>query len=121
VALRPRLSLGWLLSRRPTPGPLPLERELGQGGVATIQLARDIKHDRLVALKVLHPELATSLGPEHCCSFAVVSPGMSGQTTGGKRAPMLGKWPFPNKLSGKVAPAGGLWIRRVLVRVQEGQ
>ena len=34
---------------------------------------------------------------------------------------MLGKWPFPNKLSGKVAPAGGLWIRRVLVRAQEGQ
>jgi hypothetical protein len=34
---------------------------------------------------------------------------------------MLGKWPNPNKLSGKVAPAGGLWIRRVLVRAQEGQ
>jgi hypothetical protein len=34
---------------------------------------------------------------------------------------MLGKWPIPNKLSGKVAPAGGLWIRRVLVRAQEGQ
>jgi hypothetical protein len=34
---------------------------------------------------------------------------------------MLGKWPIPNKLPGKVAPAGGLWIRRVLVRAQEGQ
>jgi hypothetical protein len=34
---------------------------------------------------------------------------------------MLGKRPNPNKLSGKVAPAGGLWIRRVLVRAQEGQ
>jgi hypothetical protein len=34
---------------------------------------------------------------------------------------MLGKWPIPNKLSGKVAPARGLWIRRVLVRAQEGQ
>src|SRR5829696_6708659 len=54
-------------------------------------------------------------------SIAVVSPGTSGQTTAGKRVPMLGKWPFPNKLSGKVAPAGGLWIRRVLVRAQEGQ
>jgi hypothetical protein len=54
-------------------------------------------------------------------SFAVVSPGMSGQTMAGRRAPMLGKWPNPNKLSGKVAPAGGLWIRRVLVRAQEGQ
>jgi hypothetical protein len=39
----------------------------------------------------------------------------------GKRAPMLGKWPIPNKLSGKDALAGGLWIRRVLVRAQEGQ
>jgi hypothetical protein len=34
---------------------------------------------------------------------------------------MLGKWPIPNKLPGKVAPAEGLWIRRVLVRAQEGQ
>ena len=41
-----------------------LERELGKGGMATVFLARDVKHDRPVALKVLHPELATSLGPE---------------------------------------------------------
>jgi hypothetical protein len=34
---------------------------------------------------------------------------------------MLGKWPIPNKLSGKVAPAAGLWIRGVLVRAQEGR
>jgi hypothetical protein len=34
---------------------------------------------------------------------------------------MLGKWPIPNKLSEKSAWAGGLWIRRVLVRAQEGQ
>src|SRR5918994_4634115 len=54
-------------------------------------------------------------------SFAGVSPGKSGQTTAGERAPMLGKWPNPNKLSEKSAWAGGLWIRRVLVRAQEGQ
>jgi hypothetical protein len=34
---------------------------------------------------------------------------------------MLGKWPIPNKLSKMPAQAGGLWIRRVLVRAQEGQ
>ena len=41
-----------------------LERELGRGGMATVFLAHDLKHDRPVALKVLHPELAATLGPE---------------------------------------------------------
>ena len=41
-----------------------LERELGHGGMATVYLAHDLKHDRQVALKVLLPELATSLGPD---------------------------------------------------------
>ena len=41
-----------------------IERELGRGGMATVYLARDLKHDRPVALKVLHPELAAGLGPE---------------------------------------------------------
>jgi len=41
-----------------------LDRELGRGGMATVFLAQDAKHGRPVALKVLHPELAASLGPE---------------------------------------------------------
>jgi serine/threonine-protein kinase len=41
-----------------------IERELGQGGMATIYLAEDLKHKRKVALKVLKPELAAVLGAE---------------------------------------------------------
>ena len=41
-----------------------LERELGRGGMATVYLAQDAKHRRRVALKVLHPDLASALGPE---------------------------------------------------------
>jgi serine/threonine-protein kinase len=40
------------------------ERELGRGGMATVYLVQDLRHDRPVALKVLHPELAATLGPE---------------------------------------------------------
>jgi serine/threonine-protein kinase len=39
-------------------------REVGAGGMATVYLARDVKHDRQVALKVLRPELAAALGSE---------------------------------------------------------
>ena len=41
-----------------------VDRELGQGGMATVYLAHDLKHHRQVALKVLRPELAAALGPE---------------------------------------------------------
>src|SRR5687767_4501876 len=41
-----------------------IERELGQGGMATVYLAEDLKHKRKVALKVLKPELAAVLGAE---------------------------------------------------------
>jgi serine/threonine-protein kinase len=41
-----------------------IERELGAGGMATVYLAADLKHDRKVAMKVLKPELAAVLGAE---------------------------------------------------------
>ena len=39
-------------------------RELGRGGMSTVFLARDLKHDRDVALKVLRPDLASAVGSE---------------------------------------------------------
>jgi Tol biopolymer transport system component/tRNA A-37 threonylcarbamoyl transferase component Bud32 len=41
-----------------------IEREIGAGGMATVFLAHDVKHDRRVALKVLHPDLAATIGVE---------------------------------------------------------
>ncbi|MEJ2340450.1 MAG: protein kinase, partial [Gemmatimonadales bacterium] len=41
-----------------------IERELGAGGMATVYLAEDLKHDRQVAIKVLRPELAAVLGAD---------------------------------------------------------
>jgi len=41
-----------------------IERELGQGGMATVYLAQDLRHDRRVAIKVLRPELAAVIGAE---------------------------------------------------------
>ncbi len=41
-----------------------LERQLGQGGMATVYLARDLKHDRPVALKVLREDIAALMGSE---------------------------------------------------------
>ena len=42
----------------------PIERPLGSGGMATVYLARDLRHNRQVAVKVLHPALAAGLGPD---------------------------------------------------------
>jgi Tol biopolymer transport system component len=41
-----------------------IERELGAGGMASVYLAHDLRHDRQVAIKVLHPDLAAALGAE---------------------------------------------------------
>src|SRR6188472_4660235 len=41
-----------------------IERELGAGGMATVYLAQDLRHDRKVAIKVLRPELAAVIGAQ---------------------------------------------------------
>ena len=57
-------------------GRYAIERELGQGGMASVYLARDLRHERQVALKVLRPELAGtgSTRPRPiCCGPGVLS------------------------------------------------
>jgi tRNA A-37 threonylcarbamoyl transferase component Bud32/TolB-like protein len=56
-------------SSAPRPGEIitgryALERQIGEGGMATVFLAKDLRHERRVALKVLRPELAGTIGPE---------------------------------------------------------
>jgi eukaryotic-like serine/threonine-protein kinase len=46
------------------PGRFRIERELGRGGMATVYLAQDLRQERLVALKLIHPEVTATLGPE---------------------------------------------------------
>ncbi len=75
-----------------------VERELGQGGMATVYLAEDLKHHRKVALKVLRPELAALVGAERFTREIRLSAGLthpniltvldSGETPDGDRAPL---------------------------------
>src|SRR5690606_32910453 len=41
-----------------------IQRELGRGGMASVFLGHDVRHDRHVAIKVLHPEIAAAVGTE---------------------------------------------------------
>jgi serine/threonine protein kinase/tetratricopeptide (TPR) repeat protein len=54
-----------------------IERELGRGGMATVYLARDLKHHRAVAVKVLRPELAGAIGPERFLREIEIAAGLS--------------------------------------------
>jgi len=51
-----------------------IDREIGSGGMATVYLAEDLTHHRKVAVKVLGPELAASLGVESCTRARPGSP-----------------------------------------------
>ena len=57
-------------------GPDSIERELGEGGMATVYLAEAIKHERKVALKVLKPELAAVIGGERFVTEIRTTPGV---------------------------------------------
>jgi serine/threonine protein kinase/Flp pilus assembly protein TadD len=59
MTAEPRVQLEAALAGR-----YAIERELGRGGMATVYLAKDVRHDRPVALKVLHSDLAAALGAE---------------------------------------------------------
>ncbi len=58
-------------------GHYTIERELGRGGMSVVFLARDLRHDRPVAVKVLRPELAAALGSERFLREIKVAAGLA--------------------------------------------
>ncbi len=58
-------------------GRYAVERELGQGGMATVFLAQDLKHKRQVAIKVLAPEIARNIGPERFVREIEIAAGLT--------------------------------------------
>ena len=76
-----------------------IERELGEGGMATVYLAKDLKHNRKVAIKVLKPELAAVVGAERFLAEI--------ETTANLRP--LSRWKTHWKLCRAAFPKDLLW------------
>jgi serine/threonine protein kinase/tetratricopeptide (TPR) repeat protein len=57
-------------------GRYDIEHELGRGGMATVYLARDQRHDRHVAIKVIHPELTSDIGAERFLREITIAAGL---------------------------------------------
>ena len=87
-------------------GRYTIERELGRGGMATVYLARDVKHDRPVALKVLRPELAAVLGGER---FLREIPRHNCSTNAARKKPPA--WVSPTQSVSRFAPLEAWAIR----------
>ena len=60
-------------------GRYKIERKLGEGGMATVYLAEDVKHGRKVAIKILRPELAADSGEADSFLYYVM-PFVAGET-----------------------------------------
>ena len=58
-------------------GRYTLVRELGRGGMATVFLARDLRHERMVAIKLLRPDFAMAIGPERFLREIRIAAGLS--------------------------------------------
>ncbi len=54
-----------------------IQEEIGAGGMATVYVAEDLKHHRNVAVKVLRPELAATLGPERFLREIEIAAGLT--------------------------------------------
>ena len=78
-----------------------IERELGAGGMATVYLAHDVRHDRKVALKVLRPELSAILGGERFLHEI--------KTTANLQHPTSSRCSIPARLRGSSSTSCRTW------------